>query len=91
VFQTPWYVPPITYVTTMEDVEDWVRARAKLPPPPVRRALREGAGVKQEDVANVIGVTRETVSRWESGERGVHRRHVVAYVELLEFLRRTAG
>jgi transcriptional regulator with XRE-family HTH domain len=78
-------------MTTTEQLEDWVRARAKLPPPSVRRALREGGGLKQEDVGDVVGVSRETVSRWESGERGVHRRHVVAYVALLEFLRREAG
>ncbi len=58
-----------------------VRALPKLPPSPrkaerqevgraVRRA-REGAGLKQRELADAIGVAKPTVSRWESGTLGI--------------------
>jgi transcriptional regulator with XRE-family HTH domain len=73
---------------TLEDVAHKVRARRGLPAPAIRRALREAAGLSQQDVAEVCGVTRAAVSRWESGERNVDAEHVVEYVALLELLRR---
>jgi DNA-binding transcriptional regulator YiaG len=79
-------VLPVTQ--TLEQVAEKVRARRDLPTPAIRRALREGAGLSQQDVADVCGVTRAAVSRWESGERGVDGDHVVTYGALLELLRR---
>ena len=75
-------------MTTLDQVAEKVRARRDLPAPAIRRALREDAGLSQQDVADVCGVTRAAVSRWESGERGVDAAHVVAYGALLELLRR---
>jgi DNA-binding transcriptional regulator YiaG len=37
-----------------------------LPPPVVRKAIREGAGVAQERFAGALGVHRVTLARWES-------------------------
>ncbi|WP_062640470.1 helix-turn-helix domain-containing protein [Streptomyces maremycinicus] len=59
---------------------------APLPPPERRRHLREAASLTQAQVAERVGVTRETVRAWESGRttpRG-HRRE--AYAELLASL-----
>ena len=70
-------------------LERTARAKKQLPPPALRRAIREAAGVSQEDVARVFDppVHRETVSRWERGERTPRGQHLLAYVELLEVLR----
>lgn len=54
-----------------------------LPSPKERRRLREAKSLSQADVADKMGVTRETVRSWETGRttpRG-HKRE--AYVELL--------
>jgi DNA-binding transcriptional regulator YiaG len=62
------------------------RRRQCLPPPPIRRLLRERAGLSQADVAAALGVGRTAVTRWEAGSR--RPRHAVhaLYVELLERL-----
>jgi DNA-binding transcriptional regulator YiaG len=41
----------------------------RLPPPAVRRALREQLRVPQAAIAEAVGVTPAAVSRWESGRR----------------------
>lgn len=64
-----------------------VDARQGLPPPSVCRALREMAGLSQEDVAGPLQVSRAAVSRWENGTRRPRRAHLVAYAELLAELR----
>lgn len=54
-----------------------------LPSPKERRRLREAKSLSQADVADKVGVTRETVRSWETGRttpRGPKRE---AYVELL--------
>ncbi|MGY0492268.1 sigma factor-like helix-turn-helix DNA-binding protein [Streptomyces sp. WG-D5] len=38
-----------------------------LPPPKERRRLREAGSMTRDEVAERIGVTRETVRRWETG------------------------
>jgi transcriptional regulator with XRE-family HTH domain len=65
-------------------VERKIRAHRDLPPPAFRRALRESAGLSQEDVAQAVGVRRESVSRWETGIRAPRGQLLVAYTEVLE-------
>ncbi|WP_308405161.1 helix-turn-helix transcriptional regulator, partial [Streptomyces sp. B93] len=38
-----------------------------LPPPPERKQLRRKARLNQTQVAQAVGVSRETVSAWEAG------------------------
>lgn len=48
-----------------------------LPSPSMRRAIREEAGLTQGELAQLLGVARNTVSRWEQGlhePRAGHRR-----------------
>lgn len=68
------------------DIATEVRARRRLPTPSMRRAIRESAGVSQLRVASSLGVTRMTVSRWESGIREPRGEHLVSYVALLDEL-----
>ncbi|MFD5447761.1 helix-turn-helix domain-containing protein [Streptomyces sp. NPDC003470] len=57
-----------------------------LPPPETRRRLREAATLTQAQLAERVGVTRETVEAWESG-RGIPRgRTRAAYAKLLDTL-----
>lgn len=54
-----------------------------LPAPILRRAIRQAAGVTQDEIAERIGVTRAAVSRWESGTRTPWRRNRVRYRDVL--------
>jgi DNA-binding transcriptional regulator YiaG len=67
-----------------------LHARRALPPPAQRRAIRQAAGASQADLAGALGVTQETVSRWERGERSPSGVLVSEYVELLRLLSREA-
>lgn len=72
----------------MRDVVDKARIIRRLPRPPVARAIREDAGVSQEDIALALDppVTRAAVSRWESGDRRPTGAHLEQYVRILEEL-----
>ncbi|MFD9434939.1 helix-turn-helix domain-containing protein [Streptomyces sp. NPDC060002] len=59
---------------------------APLPPPPQRRHLREAASLTQDQVAERMGVTRETVHAWESGRTTPRGRRREAYAKLLASL-----
>jgi DNA-binding transcriptional regulator YiaG len=58
-------------------------ARAALPEPAVRRAVREGAGVSQRSLARALGVSAQAVNFWEAGKRTPSARYVARYVSLL--------
>lgn len=77
-------------LVVMEDTElsRKVHAHRTLPPPAMRKALREAAGLTQEDLARALGVRRESVSRYEHSRRRPRGRLLIAYAELLEDLRR---
>jgi transcriptional regulator with XRE-family HTH domain len=63
------------------------RARRRLPEPPLRRYLRERAGLSQHSVAEVVGVEVSTISRWENGTRQPrHGAALDAYLEVLDRL-----
>lgn len=60
------------------------RRSAALPPPDQRRSIRVGYGVSQKDVAEVLGVSRLTVSMWERGQTEPKEEHAQRYAELLQ-------
>jgi DNA-binding XRE family transcriptional regulator len=70
-----------------QQLEDYLKAKRDLPDPPMCRAIREAAGANREDVAAELGVTPQAVLLWEKGKRAPSRRHIVAYVRLLQELR----
>ncbi|WP_331751524.1 helix-turn-helix domain-containing protein (plasmid) [Streptomyces sp. NBC_00715] len=54
-----------------------------MPAPAIRAQLRRADGLTQEEVAAVFGVTRVAFHRWETGVAKPRRRHLDAYVRLL--------
>ncbi len=76
---------------TLEALREKVQAQRRLPSPEVRRALRVDAGVSQEDIARAVGVRRETVSKWETGQRTPRGQLLIDYVEALRALQDGAG
>jgi transcriptional regulator with XRE-family HTH domain len=78
-------------MTQLDALEAKITARRDLPPPQLRRLLREDLGLSQEDVAQAVGVHRETVSRWERGLCYPRGRHLVDYATLLARLRTGAA
>lgn len=66
---------------------DKMRARQELPPPAVRRTLREAAGLSREDIAREVGCSRQAVLHWESGRCSPRGPLLVAYVDVLKAIR----
>jgi transcriptional regulator with XRE-family HTH domain len=56
----------------------------------MRRLLRLNAGLSQEDVAQVLGVSRPAVTRYESGAREPRSPYRLRYVDLLGRLAKEA-
>lgn len=63
----------------------------RLPPPAMRRAIREGANVSRARLARELGVTNTAVGHWETGERTPSVRVREAYCDLLEALKDAAA
>ncbi|MEU6377679.1 helix-turn-helix domain-containing protein [Streptomyces sp. NPDC046909] len=57
-----------------------------LPPPKERRRLREAGSLTQAQVAERVGVSRETVRAWESGRTNPRGPKREAYAKLLDTL-----
>ncbi|MFD8916106.1 telomere-associated protein Tap [Streptomyces sp. NPDC059575] len=57
-----------------------------LPDPAERKRLRESAGLSQDQVAQALGVRRETVSGWEGGRAEPRAPKRAAYIRLLDGL-----
>jgi transcriptional regulator with XRE-family HTH domain len=73
-------------MTALQLLRERVEARRALPPPRLRRALRQSAGISLETLAESLGVSRETVRLWETGAHEPYERNLAAYVEALEIL-----
>jgi transcriptional regulator with XRE-family HTH domain len=65
-------------------IVDELQARRRLPPPAVRRALRESARISQARAARELAVSPALLCRWESGTREVTGEHLPRYLELLD-------
>jgi transcriptional regulator with XRE-family HTH domain len=59
------------------------RRPALLPAPDQRKSIRVAYGVSQKDVADVLGVSRLTISMWERGQTEPKAEHAQKYAELL--------
>ncbi len=60
------------------------RHRRELPSPELRRQIRKLGRVTQAEIAQVLGINRASVSRWESGERTPRGKLAKSYKQLLE-------
>ncbi|MGE0026876.1 MAG: helix-turn-helix domain-containing protein [Thermoleophilia bacterium] len=62
----------------------------RLPSPAIRRAIRCGAGLTQNDLATALGVSRPAVTRYEAGQREPRGDLRVAYAQVLDALLKDA-
>ena len=66
------------------------RSARHLPPPASRRSLREAAGLSTATLAQILGVTQQTIRNWESGHRVPRGEQLASYLEALDAMRREA-
>ena len=71
-------------------LREQVEARQALPPPPMRRAIRQAAGVSLDDLAASLGVSREAVRMWEIGRHEPYPQNLSRYLKALGVLRESA-
>ncbi|MFC7488779.1 helix-turn-helix domain-containing protein [Knoellia sp. CPCC 206453] len=67
------------------------RLARRLPSPALRRAIRLEAGLSTVQLGRAMGVTRQAVSQWETGTRTPRGDHLIAYVAVLDELRRVVA
>lgn len=67
----------------MTQLADEVRARRDLPPPEMRRFIREQARVSLRRAATELNVAHTTFARWEAGTAQPRGAHAIAYARLL--------
>jgi DNA-binding transcriptional regulator YiaG len=75
-----------TGAKTVDELLRYVRRRQDLPPPEMRRYIRETAGVTQADMARVLGTTVPAIIGWERGEREPSGKFLQPYADLLHNL-----
>ncbi len=63
-----------------------VEIQRALPPPARRRAIRRKAGVSQDEVGAACGVSRATVSHWETGVSSPRGEYLRLYVAALDVM-----
>jgi transcriptional regulator with XRE-family HTH domain len=66
---------------------DEVAALKNLPPPDVRKSIREAAGVSLQRMSEELEVEASTVLRWERGQTIPRPKTLIRYVELLTQMR----
>ncbi|MFF2384073.1 helix-turn-helix transcriptional regulator [Streptomyces sp. NPDC058108] len=77
--------------SSAEKIRSRLRVRKDLPNPDQRRALREAAGLSQQELGDAIGVTRQTVSHWEAGRYSPRGPLLDRAVEAYGILREASG
>jgi transcriptional regulator with XRE-family HTH domain len=69
---------------TLDSKLNEVATRRSLPTPDACRLIRQAAGLSQQDVAEILGVNKRTVIRWERGLGSPARRtNAIAYAQLM--------
>lgn len=77
--------------TVAEKIRSRLQVRRDLPDPAQRREIRETAGLSQQELADVIGVTRQAVSHWEAGIRTPRGGVLDRYIDAIRALREQAA
>jgi len=72
----------------MRAIVEHVLKSRRLPAPDYARVIRQQCELTQAQIAQEVGVSRPTISRWESGLRRPCGEQRIAYVELLGELQR---
>ncbi|MGW3910569.1 helix-turn-helix transcriptional regulator [Streptomyces sp. NPDC005070] len=67
------------------------RLRGELPDPEQRRNIRETVGLSQQDIADIVGVSRQAITAWEAGDRYPRKEQLARYVEALTALKAAAA
>ncbi len=80
----------MTSTVTEQSLRQRAAMKRGLPPPTLRRALRQAAGLTLEDVARLVGCTPQAVDHWEAGRREPSGRFLAGYVEALQLARELA-
>jgi transcriptional regulator with XRE-family HTH domain len=62
------------------------RRRRKLPAPAVRQEIRRALGLSQLDLAAALGVSRVSISRYETGHRTPRGALLDRYLDVLDRL-----
>lgn len=75
---------------TAQQIRARVRVHRDLPTPALRRALREAAGLSQQEMAEAVGASRAAVGYWENGQRCPRGALLDRYVEALNALQEEA-
>jgi DNA-binding transcriptional regulator YiaG len=75
----------MTAPANLDDLAEELRSE-RLPPPSVRRRLREDAGLSLRQAAAYMGVAKMTVARWEQGRVKPRRAHARLYRKFLDAL-----
>lgn len=76
----------VSPVTAAAAVAQRLQSRRRLPSPAMRRALRQSSGLSAAELAELMGVTRQAVSKWERGVRTPRGPHLEAYIAVLDEL-----
>lgn len=70
-------------------IEELITAK-RLPAPPMRRAIRQAAGVTQARLAQELNVSDRSIAGWEAGTTNPSPKHRRPYTELLHSLNELA-
>jgi transcriptional regulator with XRE-family HTH domain len=74
----------VTTTSLLDDVLAQAAAARELPTAAEARAIREAAGITQQQIGDVVGVDRATICRWESGKRRPRGANVRFYFAVLK-------
>jgi DNA-binding XRE family transcriptional regulator len=83
-------MPTTVFHAGMTLIEELQQRRKRLPAVPMRRAVREAAGVSQARMARELRVHRITLIRWENGTCEPKDEAAERYARLLADLERLA-
>lgn len=77
---------PLMYMGIEEAIQERVRVHRDLPSPSIRICVRVERGLSRQELGEILGVSRQTIGRWERGERTPRGSLLAAYVKALRVL-----
>jgi DNA-binding transcriptional regulator YiaG len=74
-------------MSAIEELRERIELRSELPPPSACRALRKSHGLSIGDIARTVGVSRQAIAFWETGERRPQGENLSRYAAVIRMLR----